>query len=125
MKRLVAAPLLIALLAIPAGAQAQSDSEKIADLEKRVENLVKKEKERAAAEEKAKSAKGTTLRTSSDKGKLEWASADGATSFRLVGRIQLDGVTFSGNENRLTTGWAFRRVRIGRASCRERVLCVV
>ncbi len=113
MKRLVAAPLLIALLAIPAGAQAQSDSEKIADLEKRVENLVKKEKERAAAEEKAKSAKGTTLRTSSDKGKLEWASADGATSFRLVGRIQLDGVTFSGNENRLTTGWAFRRVRIG------------
>lgn len=113
MKKLVAAPLLIALLAIPAGAQAQSDSEKIADLEKRVENLVKKEKARAAEEEKAKSAKGTTLRSSSDKGKLEWTSADGATSFRLVGRLQVDGVTFSGNENRLASAVAIRRVRIG------------
>jgi len=113
MKKQLAIPALVALLAVPAGAVAQSDAERIADLEKRVESLVKKDKERSAAEEKAKSAKGTTLRSVSDKGKLEWASADGETSFRLVGRVQIDGVAFSGNENRLASAVAIRRARIG------------
>ena len=113
MKKSLVTPLLVALLAFPAGALAQSDAERINDLEKRVESLVKKDKARTAEEEKAKAGKGTTLRASSDKGKLEWTSADGATSFRLVGRIQFDGATFSGNENRLSTGWTLRRIRIG------------
>ena len=113
MKKSMAAPLLVALLAVPAGALAQSDAERINDLEKRVESLVKKDKERTAAEEKAKAAKGTTLRASSDKGKLEWTSADGATSFRLVGRIQYDGIAFFGADNRLPNGSAIRRARIG------------
>ncbi len=113
MKKLVAAPLLVALLAIPAGARAQTDAERINDLEKRVESLVKKDKARTAEEEKAKGAKGTPLRSSSDKGKLEWTSADGATSFRLVGRVQFDGVAFSGNENRLANAVTLRRIRIG------------
>ncbi|HRY46312.1 MAG TPA: hypothetical protein P5164_20440, partial [Thermoanaerobaculia bacterium] len=63
MKKQFGIPVLVALLAAPGAALAQSDAERIADLEKRVESLVKKEKERAAAEEKAKSAKGTTLRS--------------------------------------------------------------
>lgn len=113
MKKQLAIPALVALLAVPAGALAQTDAERINDLEKRVESLVKKDKERTAAEEKAKAAKGTTLRSVSDKGKLEWTSADGATSFRLVGRLQVDGITFSGNENRLASAVAIRRVRIG------------
>ena len=113
MKKSVAAPLLVALLAIPAGALAQSDADRINDLEKRVESLVKKDKARTAEEEKAKAGKGTTLRSASDKGKLEWASADGTTSFRLVGRVQLDGVAFSGSENRLANAVTLRRIRIG------------
>ncbi|MBK9089599.1 MAG: hypothetical protein IPL90_11315 [Holophagales bacterium] len=113
MKKSLATPLIVAMLAIPAGALAQTDAERIADLEKRVESLVKKDKARTADEEKAKAAKGTTLRASTDKGKLEWTSADGANSFRLAGRLQLDGVTFSGNENRLASAVAIRRVRLG------------
>ena len=113
MKKQFGIPVLVALLAVPAAALAQSDAERINDLEKRVESLVKKDKERTAAEEKAKAAKGTTLRSSSDKGKLEWTSADGATSFRLVGRIQYDGIAFFGADNRLANGSAIRRARIG------------
>lgn len=113
MKKSLATPLLVALLAIPAGALAQSDAEKIADLEKRVETLVKNDKARTAAEEKAKAAKGTTLRASTDKGKLEWTSADGANSFRLAGRVQFDGVAFTGSDNRLPNAVTLRRIRIG------------
>ncbi|HPA49980.1 MAG TPA: porin [Thermoanaerobaculia bacterium] len=113
MKRQFGIPVLVALLAAPGAALAQSDAERIADLEKRVESLVKKDKERSAAEAKANSAKGTTLRSVSDKGKLEWASADGAYKFRLAGRAQLDGVFFSGDENRNGNALGLRRGRIG------------
>ena len=113
MKKKFGIPVLVALLAVPCAALAQSDAERIVDLEKRVESLVKKDKERSAAEEKAKSAKGTTLRSVSDKGKLEWASADGAYKFRLAGRAQLDGVFFSGDENRNGNALGLRRGRIG------------
>ncbi|MHB8797199.1 MAG: OprO/OprP family phosphate-selective porin [Thermoanaerobaculia bacterium] len=113
MKKQFGIPVLVALLAAPCVALAQSDAERIVDLEKRVESLVKKEKERAASEEKAKSAKGTTLRSVSDKGKLEWASADGAYKFRLAGRAQLDGAFFSGDENRNGNALGLRRGRIG------------
>jgi Phosphate-selective porin len=113
MKKKLGIPVLVALLAVPCAALAQSDAERIVDLEKRVESLVKKDKERSAAEEKAKSAKGTTLRSVSDKGKLEWASADGAYKFRLAGRAQLDGVFFSGDENRNGNALGLRRGRIG------------
>lgn len=113
MRKQLGIPVLVALLAAPAAALAQSDAERISDLEKRVENLVKKEKERAAADEKAKAAKGTTLRSVSDKGKLEWASADGAYKFRLVGRVQFDGAFFAGDENNNGNALGIRRARLG------------
>ena len=44
MKKQFGIPVLVALLAVPAAAIAQSDAERIADLEKRVESLVKKDR---------------------------------------------------------------------------------
>ncbi|MHB1044488.1 MAG: OprO/OprP family phosphate-selective porin [Thermoanaerobaculia bacterium] len=113
MKMWLGIPVVVALLAAPTVARAQTDAERIAELEKKVESLVREERERAAAEEKGRAAKGTTLRSVSDRGRLEWASADGETSFRLVGRIHVDGVAFGGSENRLANGATLRRVRIG------------
>lgn len=105
MKKFLAAPLLVALLAVPVGAQAQSDAERITDLEKKVMELQKKDK--------AKKPKGLELHSVSDKGKLEWASADGSYKFRLAGRIQFDGAFFSGDENRNGNALGIRRGRIG------------
>ena len=114
MKRVSAAAFLAALLATATGAHAQSETDqKISDLEKRVESLVAKEKAREAEEAKAKAAKGTTLRSVFDGGKIAWESADGAYRFRLVGRLQVDGAFFSGSENRLSNGLTIRRGRIG------------
>lgn len=105
MKKYLAAPLLVALLAVPVGAQAQSDAQRITDLEKKVLELQKKEN--------AKKPKGVELYSVSDKGKLAWTSADGAYSFRLVGRVQFDGAFFSGDDNRNGNALGIRRGRLG------------
>ncbi|HPA96613.1 MAG: hypothetical protein KA189_00465 [Thermoanaerobaculia bacterium] len=104
---------LATMLIAPAIARAQSDAERIRDLEQAVESLAKKEKERAAAEEKTKKLKGTPLRPVSNKGKLEWTSDDKATSFRLTGRAQIDGALFSGDENNNGDALGLRRGRLG------------
>lgn len=121
MKKSLVAPVLLALLAFPVGAQeptAPAETEKrIQDLERKVEELsAKKDKAKAADRkeaEKPKKAKGTDLRAYTDKGQLAWESADGAYKFRLAGRVQLDGAFFNGSDNRLSNGLTLRRIRIG------------
>lgn len=113
MKMRFGIPLLVVALAATAVARAQTEAERVTDLEKKVEELARKERERAEAEARGRGATGATPRSFGDQGRLEWTSADGETSFRLVGRLHVDGVAFGGNENRLASGATIRRVRIG------------
>jgi phosphate-selective porin OprO and OprP len=117
MKKSIVTPLLLALLAAPVMAQETTDQEKrIRDLEKQVQALQKKDaaKAEAKAEDKdGKKKKGLDLRAMTDKGSLGWETADGAYKFRLVGRVQLDGLFNDGSDNRLSNGLTLRRVRLG------------
>ena len=118
MRTSLVTPLVLALLAGPVAAQDMSATDKrIADLEKKVEELSKKAKDKekadSAASAKTEKAKGTALRSYTDKGQLAWESADGAYKFRLTGRVQFDGLFNSGSENRLSNGVTLRRVRLG------------
>ncbi len=87
MKRLIT-PLALILLAGPAFAQSSADQEKrIADLEKKIEKLVK-------------------LDTKKEEPK------DTSFSVKFGGRIHLDSVYFNGGQNRLPDGTFMRRARI-------------
>ena len=87
MKRFIT-PLAFILLAGPAFAQSSTDQDKrIADLEKKIEKLIK-------------------LDTKKDEPK------DGGFSVKFGGRFHLDSTYFDGSENRLTNGTFMRRARI-------------
>src|SRR5512141_1723114 len=111
MKKSIVTPLLFALLAAPVMAQEPTDTEKrIRDLEKQVQQLQKKDAAKAEAKAEDKDAakskkKGIELRAVTDKGQLAWETADGAYKFRLVGRVQFDGLFNSDSDNRLSNGF--------------------
>jgi len=113
------AVLLVLGLAVgPALAQeAASTDQRIRELEKKVEELMK-EKEApvqrlASGAEAERALDPVGLAGFFDNGYLVFTSKDGAFKYWLDGRINLDAATYRGAENRLPSGFEVRRGRIG------------
>ena len=108
MKKSLVAPLLLALLAVPAAAQdttaqAAAQEKRIQELEKKVNELTTK---KAKAEEAKPAAEAKASAVAEKK-------QDEGFSFRLQGRAFLDGVWFSGSNNNLAGGVYLRNARLG------------
>jgi phosphate-selective porin len=111
MKKSLVAPLLLALLAVPAAAQdttaqAAAQEKRIQELEKKVDDLTAKkakaEQARPAAEAKAEAKEAAGKNPEID-----------GLSVNLTGRAFLDGTWFSGSNNNLAGGMFLRVARLG------------
>ena len=112
MKKSLVAPMLFALLAMPAFGQEPTDTDKrIRDLEQQVQQLQKKDAAKAQAKaEQAKPAAEAKAEGKEAAGKNP--EIDGL-SVNLTGRAFLDGTWFSGSNNNLAGGLFLRNARLG------------
>jgi len=109
--RIVVAVAVGLLVTAPAFGQEPTDTEKrIRDLEQQVQQLQKKDaaKTQAKAEDKASAAKEKDP-AAKEKKKQEFESF----SYRMDGRVFLDGTWFSGSNNLLSGGTTLRAIRVG------------
>jgi phosphate-selective porin len=105
MKKFLAAPILLALLAFPAIAQDATQEKRIQDLEKKVEELSAKKAKAAEAQPAEAKAEG--------KKKAGKNPEIDSYTFNLTGRAFLDGIWFSGSNNILAGGTMIRTARLG------------
>jgi len=109
MKKSLVAPLLLALLAVPAAAQ--DTTAQAATQEKRIQELEKKVDDLTAKKAKADEAKAAAEAKASAVAEKKQDSE--GFSYRLTGRAFLDGVWFSGSNNNLASGVYLRNARLG------------
>ena len=113
MKKSLVAPVLLALLAFPAAAQdtnvqAAAQEKRIQELEKKVEELTKQQTKAVEAKPAAEVKAGAKASAA----KAKDPEIEGF-SYKLTGRAFLDGIWFSGSENKLSGGTMIRTARLG------------
>ncbi|MBK9063790.1 MAG: hypothetical protein IPL89_11430 [Acidobacteria bacterium] len=113
MKKSLVTPLLLALLAAPVMAQEPTDQEKrIRDLEKQVQALQKKDAAKAEQAKPAADVKTEAKAEGKKSSKAKDPDIDGISA-KLTGRAYLDGIWFSGSNNRLLGGTMIKTARLG------------
>jgi phosphate-selective porin OprO and OprP len=118
LSKVLAVMVTLTSLAVPAMAQEQSETEKrIADLEKKIEQLMKEREappmQLANAAEEVRETEPVNMNPFYDNGYLIMSTADGAYKYWLDGRVNLDAATYQGASNRLGSGFEVRRARVG------------